>query len=73
VKVTYDPEANAVYVGLADDIESGGVHHTYFCDVDSVDGMINLDFDAHGVLLGVEVLDARRLLPAGLLEQAERL
>jgi|GEM_PF-4439471 Protein of unknown function (DUF2283). len=29
--------------------------------------MINLDFDHTGVLLGIEVLDASRLLPAALL------
>jgi uncharacterized protein YuzE len=41
---------------------SGGriMHLTYDRNVG---GMINLDFDASGRLVGVEVLDASRLLP----------
>jgi uncharacterized protein YuzE len=72
VKVTYDPEANAVYIAFADDIGRDGVNRTYSCDENAVDGVINLDVDAVGVFLGFEVLDARRLLPAELLAQAER-
>jgi len=30
--------------------------------------MVNLDVDAEGRLLGIEVLDARRLLPTALLD-----
>jgi len=33
--------------------------------------MINLDFDADGRLIGVEVLGASRRLPTALLDQAE--
>lgn len=35
--------------------------------------MINLDFDADGVLIGIEVLDARSKLPRHVLDAARRL
>ncbi|MGI5167420.1 DUF2283 domain-containing protein [Spirillospora sp. CA-253888] len=71
VKVTYDAEANAAYIYFTDPKVQNRVDFTYPCDPIKVDGMINLDFDDDGRLLGVEVLDARAKLPAYLLEQAE--
>lgn len=67
MKVSYDPEANAVYIQLAEEIGAGGVAKTYPCDPAEVGGMINLDFDDAGRLVGVEVLDASKLLPRELL------
>ena len=46
---------------------------TYPCDPVDVDGMINLDFDEQGRLIGIEVLGARSKLPEYLLRTAERL
>jgi len=37
-----------------------------------VNGQINLAFDADGRLLGIEVLDASKTLPASFLADAER-
>jgi uncharacterized protein YuzE len=65
--VSYDAEADAVYIQLADVISAGEVAKTVPSDPREIDGMINLDFDANGRLLGIEVLDARLLLPASLL------
>lgn len=45
----------------------------YPCDPVKVDGMINLDFNGQGCLIGIEVLGARSKLPKHLLESAERL
>jgi len=73
MRATYEEEANAAYIYLADRIDAGGVKFTYPCDPSEVHGMINLDFDAAGRLVGIEVLDARHKLPSALLEQAERL
>ncbi len=70
MRASYDPEANAAYIYLADHIEPGGAKFTYPCDPAEVNGMINLDFDADGRLLGIEVLDARQKLPWALLKQA---
>ncbi|MGW0939782.1 DUF2283 domain-containing protein [Streptomyces sp. NPDC002666] len=38
-----------------------------------VDGMLNLDFDEQGRLIGIEVLAASSKLPEYLLQSAERL
>lgn len=45
----------------------------YACDPVGVGGMINLDFDEQGRLIGIEVLAASSKLPAYLLQSAERL
>lgn len=74
LRVTYDQEADAAYVYFVDpaqvDVKSA---RTYTCDEDSVDGMINLDFDQEGHVIGIEILDARSKLPRYLLDAAERL
>lgn len=68
MRFTYDPDADAAYFYLDDDTPPGGVAKTYCCDPGEVGGMINLDFDGSGRLLGVEVLDASALLPPHVLE-----
>ncbi|MGQ0468148.1 MAG: DUF2283 domain-containing protein [Sporichthyaceae bacterium] len=70
MRVTYDPESNAAYLYLADTIGPGGVDKTYPCDPLEVGGMINLDFDDSGALVGIEVLGARTLLPPEVLALA---
>jgi uncharacterized protein YuzE len=67
----YDPEADAAYIKLRDDIGAGGVDRTVMCDPAEVGGMINLDFDVDGHLVGIEVMDASRLLPPGLLVRTD--
>ncbi|WP_458112725.1 DUF2283 domain-containing protein [Arthrobacter sp. R1-13] len=67
--MTYDQEADAVYVYFADEILAGDVKKTYLCDPIEVDGMINLDFDRDGRLVRVEVLDAKSKLPPELLDR----
>ena len=67
--MTYDQEADAVYIYLADEILAGGVKKTYPCDPMEVDGMINLDFDSEGRLIGVEILGAKGKLPPELLDR----
>ncbi|WP_326721723.1 DUF2283 domain-containing protein [Streptomyces sp. NBC_00243] len=71
VRVTYDRQANAAYLYLTDPVTP--VAHCYPCDPVSVDGMINLDFDDQGRLVGIEVLAASLKLPKQLLDGAERL
>ena len=72
MRITYDPEADAAYIQLAKTIGAGGVDFTFACDPNAVDGMIHLDFDAQGVLLGIEVLAARTTLPPEVLQEAVR-
>jgi uncharacterized protein YuzE len=73
VKVTYDRKANAAYIYFTDPEVVMPVARMYPCDPVEVDGMINVDFDAHDRLVGVEVLAASSKLPKYLLDSAERL
>ena len=60
---TYDPAVDAAYLYFA---RPGPVASTHSADLLN-GGMINLDFDADGHLVGIELLDATDLLPAALL------
>ncbi|MET8290420.1 MULTISPECIES: DUF2283 domain-containing protein [Streptomyces] len=73
VRVTYDKTVNAAYVYFTDPQAHVHSAHMYPCDPVDVDGMINLDFDEQGRLIGIEVLAADSKLPTYLLESAERL
>ncbi|PKW05987.1 Uncharacterized protein YuzE [Streptomyces sp. 1222.5] len=73
VRVTYDKTANAAYIYLSEPQARVKSAHMYPCDPASVDGMINLDFDEQGRLIGIEVLAASSKLPKYLLQSAERL
>ncbi len=68
LRVTYDSEANAAYIYLVPEIEFGGVARTVPVDGGDQPWVVNLDVDSEGRLLGIEVLDARRLLPVALLD-----
>jgi len=70
MKITYDPQADAAYIYLKETIAAGEVKKTYLCDPSQVGGMINLDFDVSGVLIGIEVVGARGKLPPELLTRA---
>lgn len=50
---TYDPQAGATYVYLDDPIPPGGVARTI-----EVDATVNLDLDADGRVIGIEILAA---------------
>jgi uncharacterized protein YuzE len=71
MKVTYDGIVDAAYIYLTYPIGAGQVKKTYACNPIKVGGQIHLDFDIDGNLVGVEVLDACRLLPKELLDRAE--
>ena len=70
MRFTYDRDADVAYLYIAGEIAPGGVAKTYGCDPGDAGGMINLDFDAGGRLVGIEVLDASVLLPVELIETA---
>jgi len=69
MKVTYDKSVDAAYIYFTDNYEPGEVKKTYPCDPTEVKGMINLDFDKDGRLIGIEVMDASKKLPPELLVQ----
>lgn len=62
MRVTYDAAVDAAYVYLVGEINAGDAVRTVPVDPREIGGMINLDFDAEGRLVGVEVLDASRFL-----------
>lgn len=61
-RVTYDSEADAAYVYLVREIRAGEVARTVCVDPDEVGGMVNIDLDVDGHVLGIEILDARSLM-----------
>lgn len=73
MKVTYDASADAAYISLVDEIDAGEVDRTYLCDPMEVGGMVNIDLDRHGQILGIEVLTASALLASDLLNSAQRI
>lgn len=68
MRITYDKQADAVYIYIQNNIKKGGVAKTYMCDTADIDGMINLDFDEQGRLIGIEIMDASKKLPKDLLD-----
>jgi uncharacterized protein YuzE len=67
--VEYDPLVDAAYIYLTA-ISPGQVASTYPCPPSEVSGQIQLDFDAEGRLVGIEVLDASKFLPPDVLDAA---
>jgi uncharacterized protein YuzE len=68
MRILFDRQANTAYLQLSDE---GEKTRTHACDPLGVNGEINLDFSSSGELIGIEVLDARRMLPGDLLLSAE--
>jgi uncharacterized protein YuzE len=66
VRVTLDDEVDAAYIYL---VEKYPTPVTTVPVEGVLPDMINLDFDADGRLIGIEVLDARRVLPAEFLDR----
>lgn len=61
--VSFDAEANATYIRLADEPSSGWRHgRTVPVLVDESNGMVNIDIDDDGRIVGIEILPARSLL-----------
>jgi uncharacterized protein YuzE len=71
VRVTLDRKADAAYVYLTE-IDPGAATHTHAIAPTEVGGhMINLDFNNEWRLIGIEVIDASKALPAEVLDTAE--
>jgi len=70
MKITLDRPNNAAYIYLTEIIPPGSVASTYACDPSAINGIINLDFDSQGRLLGIEILDATSKLSDDALKNA---
>lgn len=69
IRFSYDNEIDAAYITLTDQIEDGEAVDTITVGTedDRVQSMVNLDFDKDGRLLGIEILDANKVLRGDLL------
>jgi uncharacterized protein YuzE len=66
MNVSFDPEADAAYIGLSLDAK---VADTLECELpETSEGDINLDFDSKGHLVGIEILNASKVINGKLLE-----
>lgn len=71
MRTTFDAEADAAYIMLTPEIEPGRSVRNEI--IETGDGTVVLDFDDNGILLGVEVLQATKLLEEQFLAGAERI
>jgi uncharacterized protein YuzE len=72
MRVTFNRRDNAVYIAFKD-VAAGESARQHQVDEPHTRGMIGLDFDKKGRLIGIEVLDATQALPPELLDHAERI
>jgi uncharacterized protein YuzE len=68
MEFSYDPAADCAYIQLVP-IARGGVHESVPVAVEfpELRGDVNLDLSREGRLLGIEIVGARKFLPAELL------
>ena len=66
-RVTFDPEADLTYIHLARTASRLRDGKKVAVDTDGLGGMVNLDLDTDGRLVGIEILPARAVLSDKLL------
>ena len=66
--MTYDPDTNVAYLYIVESIEPAEASSQEVVGDDLV-----LDYDGKGKLLGIEILNARKLLRTEILFRAERM
>ena len=72
MQVTYDAEADAAYITIADEIAEGSAtQQLHSIATPGGLGEIILDFDKENRLLGLEVLNARLVLPENVIRTAK--
>ena len=73
MRATFDQRSDAVYIYLLEERTAGIVSRQYHVAPIDLWGMINLDYDVSGRLIGIEILGASKRLPQELLDQATRI
>jgi uncharacterized protein YuzE len=68
MRVSYDAEIDAAYIYLVDAPLPGSAVTTLSLDPREINGEVNIDLDLEGRIMGIEVLDASRLLPKGFMQ-----
>ena len=72
MKITYDKQADAAYVMIADCIDDGeAAIQLHSIETPGGKGEATLDFDRNGKLLGMEILGAEEVLQPEVLARAE--
>lgn len=72
MKITYDKQADAAYVMIADRIHDGeAATQLHSIETPGGKGEVTLDFDRNGKLLGMEILGAEHVLQPEVLARAE--
>ena len=72
MRFTYDPEADAAFLYIVDQIGPGQAARSEMCDLEIRESAVILVLDANERLLGIEFLGASRLVPEEVLDRAER-
>jgi uncharacterized protein YuzE len=70
MKIQYDRSVDAAYISFLGENEGPSFGFSYTCDAKKVGGQINLNFDISGRLIGIEILQASKKLPASLIADA---
>ena len=70
LKITYDKGVDAAYLYFTQ-VGPGQAQETYTCDdlPSKVNGDINIDFGDNGDMLGLEILQASKVLPSNILTE----
>ncbi|MCB9893639.1 MAG: DUF2283 domain-containing protein [Planctomycetes bacterium] len=69
MRILYDKQTDTAYLELCGVTDKS---RTHACDPMEVNGEINLDFGPDGELIGLEIQQAMRMLPAELLANAHK-
>lgn len=71
MKMNYDPEADAAYITLGEEIRTGeAVQQVSLIDTPNGETQVTIDFDGEGHILGFEILAASQGLRKETLEAA---
>lgn len=68
MKVTYDRDADAVYIEFASVEQAGG-----YSEKTQGEWPINVDITKKGILMGIEIMEASSILSQEFLDKAERI
>ncbi len=72
MKIIYDETVDAAYIYLRSESDQTEFGFTYACDPKEVNGGIHLDFDMHGRLIGIDVMQASKKLSPELIRKGEQ-
>ncbi|GAB2968374.1 DUF2283 domain-containing protein [Frigoribacterium salinisoli] len=71
MKITYDTDANAAYIQIVGSVGAGeATQQIHSIETPGGKGEIILDFDMDGRLLGLELLNAREILPERVIQDS---